>query len=1624
MIKTSNLTLWKREWSVSVVSGLAGLAFALAVGCMSMSVLLWSGDALAVNECREFPGFGADHYTNPTATGFIRDVTSPNNRPECVAGNGADNYQLGGTPDDRDDRGFPLTAEDDGTPTSPAPEGNIVYSLNDFIKLQTYTPPGSTVAVNRPWWQDECTADEGQMCWTTIAGSVTAVPAGKTIYYRLIDSDDTTFDPGDYQAGPLATVDGVTTQIAAPTGATAATDQVATKGADNIAPAVHNRLFLNAASPDYPHRAQLHMGWRSGIVVRGVKQRVYLNEGVADRVPRILVNGEDEDGFGRYAATFDASTDIGMRVDRANFFFYGQGSSNTQNVLIEGGADKVSKIENDQINTEGGSRDGGGIDFGGDAKDMLMQLGNLNGRPYVVRTTVIARSAGEDSSFHAIHFHQDTQRGGFAKLEMRDATISMLNGGDTAPEDGRGMIVTTGTDSSGITISVANPVGDADSDGEATGGINVQVNTPVTIKTSGASSHGIVLNLGYDTDQARRIEALEQRAAVLLEAKHRDTALWVGMTEGTVHRALNNLLATTEQRTGSTAGVPGYEPSVRIATNGDKSGGIVIRNSGASEEGGEHVRLGGLTVTFDDTGTGGNEARIAGVDNSPDFADDDLADYSLVVDKPIVTTGAGSHGVVAAIAESGITMVVDIEDLDDGDADNGVEQTISASGTGSMALSGAGSMGKFDVNVKGHVTGGIATGDGADTIDVGVDATDDDDDKRPKITGGIDAGGGDDTVNVVLGSVMDTVDSGAGCDTVELSAGVSVGGVSLGLCEGANKKNVLNTAVNIAGDVAAGGTTELNLAERTVGSVTLTGSGTTTVNGGTIGSISFSAAADTDSKVVVGTSANMVTLNGNIEGGAGNDEVELSSGTIFSVDDTSTADENEASMISLGAGDDTLTYTAVRLSGGTATTNARRNLPVVDAGAGCDTITLSASGSTETGTDSTAGNIDLGACEGSGMDRLTSNIVIEGNIESSGNSQVRLNGGSLNGNLALGAGDDDVVLGSGASISGTISLGAGNNMLTSNQVTVLTSIASDSAGASGDTPAESTTVHLNSGGVSGGMTFGAGNDVARWVGAVTVSGAVVLGGGDDIVDGGRMIGSIAGGDGDDTVTLIGGTVSMMTGVETFNKMGISTLTVGSMSNPAASASTLSGSTADAGDPVTVNVNQGKLVVSGHLNLGSTGTLTVKKDAFLSFDISGMASQYEDGGTVSHGRITAGEVVLVEALPEIELVSGSAAPATADIAAVTVSRLINGKVVRQAGDDEEIVPAIVRGGANPGVISPGAGGTPSGPTAAADDDDNTAIYAVGALAVLWWVMRRDDMGSGSGLVDYESGTAERSFATVSGSQTHSSGAMKTWANYYSDSASPVQGLAVGMEAPISSNGSFSFSAMPEAKGSLSLNTLSLNQKSSFQGGHYSVKGKWQSEDYFATAELSYADAVSNTSFDNPTAGGKLNGKFDMTNSHLEIGAGAKVQLTDTLSVAPTIGVYGGSISQSESVLTGRSVVARMSKQEQSYTGWNLGIRVQPDAWTTDGAEFQPNFSLNTFRTSSDSRSLDLRQSDKAGVLDFSSQLPVQGMPAVVNAFRAGMTMKSETGLKLDLDYVGMEIDGELQHGAIARMQTRF
>ena len=1491
MIKISELTPWKGGWSVTAASSLSGLALALAVGFGSMSAMLQSDDALAWEDCGPVAKLGSERSgTNhgPRGTGAQHVDVSPH------CGTRA-NYQPGG---ERDGSDFPLTADENGNvPASPS-EGNIVYSLRNSIAVQLYTPADGTDAVPRPWWQAKCSADDKVMCWTTGDSVPNDVPSNM-VYYRLVEDDgtpDRASGTGDYVVGPATGTYGgvvVTTVIPIPNSDTA---QVAAQKVDGatLAASDNNKWFVKRDSADFPYRVKLNLGWNAGAKVRGIKERVYLdNNGIPQRIDRnpvskpilrgiktltataaansntIIVNNvadvevgfkvsigdqtqrrtitaintatktitldggltvqgatgalvsisedeeSDEDGFGRYAVIFDTTTrthDIGWRVQEALLSV--EGPDNTGHSVIEGGADNIPIRDNRLVDDDGGDpEDGGGIHFHGDAKRMILRLGHNRGTTTqnrsILRDTVIGRA--KDNEFHAILFEQKTA-GGTGDLILYDATVLMFNGGEPVSEEDqdRGMIVTTGDMSNGITVSVENPVGEPDSDGEDTGGIEVRVDTPVRIKTIGAGSHGIELNLGYGGTRKTAIKDLEKGAAVLLTTDDRNTFLQVALTEGIVETGQSD--RTTPD---------GYAPSVRIATTGEKSGGIVIRNEGGTGESGAAVNL--VSKSYSD------ENRL----NVFPTIDSSLGNYRLIVDKPIVTMGTNSHGVKTTIGASKIMMRVDINGFRDDSGTVVKEDEVLTISTGDgpdtkfRAFDGSGSSGRFTVNVQGHVKGDIVTGDGvdrdnddnpykSDTINVGSDPTGDVNDWAPTIDGDIDTRGGDDEVTVVKGKVEGMVKSGAGCDKVELKASATMegGSVSMGGCDRAGAQNVLITPFNLD----------------------------------------------------------------NVEVG-GNSKLDLTGGTTA------------------------LTFTTVK---------------VLEAPEGAET-TVEVNGGTVT-------NLEFEAVAASTT-----------TVEVGKTDQVSIT--NIKGNI----GNDKLVL-TDALVTGTINLGGGNDNL-------------------------------------------------EWVSGST----------------GRI--SIDGGAGNDEVTLHSGSVTSMTGVETFKKKGTGTVTLPE-----------SATTAEA-----VTIEQGRLIVSGLLNLGSAGTLTVMKDTFLSIDIGGLSTQGYDketgnfeGGTLSHGRIV-GTVRMETAVPQIELVSGSAADnaKAKENTATTLIRLIGGNVVNSDGTD-------VKGSLNFTIGSEALPrpGTPGGNRAAvADDDDNTAIYAVGALAVLWWVMRRDDMGGGSGLVDYESGTAS-SFASRSGLRTHSSGAVKTWANYHSDSTATVQGLAVGLEAPISSRGSFSFTAMPEAKGSLSLNTLSLNQKSSFQGGHYSVKGKWQSEDYFAAAELSYADAVSSTSFDNSVVGGKLGGKFDMTNSHLEISAGTKVQLTDKVSVVPTVGVYGGSVSQSESVLTGRNVVARISKQEQSYAGWNLGLRVRPDAWTAGGAEFQPNISWNTFRTSSDRRSVDLRQSDKAGVLDFSSQLPVQGMPAVVNAFRAGMTMKSETGLQLDLDYVGMEIDGELQHGAIARMQTRF
>ncbi len=68
--------------------------------------------------------------------------------------------------------------------------------------------------------------------------------------------------------------------------------------------------------------------------------------------------------------------------------------------------------------------------------------------------------------------------------------------------------------------------------------------------------------------------------------------------------------------------------------------------------------------------------------------------------------------------------------------------------------------------------------------------------------------------------------------------------------------------------------------------------------------------------------------------------------------------------------------------------------------------------------------------------------------------------------------------------------------------------------------------------------------------------------------------------------------------------------------------------------------------------------------------------------------------------------------------------------------------------------------------------------------------------------------------------------------------------------------------------------------------------------------------------------------------------------------------------------------------------------------------------------------DLRQSDRAGVLSFTSRARARGMPGTVHALGASVTAMRSEGWRLRLGYAGMEVDGEPVHAVAARLRVRF
>ena len=552
-----------------------------------------------------------------------------------------------------------------------------------------------------------------------------------------------------------------------------------------------------------------------------------------------------------------------------------------------------------------------------------------------------------------------------------------------------------------------------------------------------------------------------------------------------------------------------------------------------------------------------------------------------------------------------------------------------------------------------------------------------------------------------------------------------------------------------------------------------------------------------------------------------------------------------------------------------------------------------------------------------------------------------------------------------------------------------------------------------------------------------VDGAISFADGNDqltIMNRGYITGNIDFGDGNDTllVDVIGnGTQAsniggMISGLEAMTKRGIGDLLVRDAMS----------------EGTTLVVEEGMLIIAGHLDLGSAGTVTIRDNSRLSFRFS----------ATGNGKITAGQgvtflgsqpEVFVEIAPEL---TGEQQQAVNARLKQGVDLLGEGtNFIRQAEENEpaENTEASIRtvGGRQIGtaqslgsttITANARQGAKVEATAlstttmpAADSNDDNVYLGAAALAVLWWLMNDSEE---TNLVDYESGKPNAASTHSLLENSISNSPFVPWVRYHADNGStPVQGMAVGIDTQFGNSARVRLSAMPEATGKLNTGRLHLNEASSFEGNNFMLESRFGRDSIFATVRASRGQFQAQSSLHSDASQSRLGGNFNMIQNHFQASAGMQFEPVNGLELISTIGIYRGSVQQSEFVAGNSVLTAILPGNTRKYHGWKFGLNAQFKDWigTSGDLKLRPQFGLSTYRTYTDGpSSLSLSQADRSGALRLTEQLHLQGLPRTVVALNAGLKIQKSRDLQFRLNYAVISMHEEIHHGANAKLQINF
>lgn len=255
---------------------------------------------------------------------------------------------------------------------------------------------------------------------------------------------------------------------------------------------------------------------------------------------------------------------------------------------------------------------------------------------------------------------------------------------------------------------------------------------------------------------------------------------------------------------------------------------------------------------------------------------------------------------------------------------------------------------------------------------------------------------------------------------------------------------------------------------------------------------------------------------------------------------------------------------------------------------------------------------------------------------------------------------------------------------------------------------------------------------------------------------------------------------------------------------------------------------------------------------------------------------------------------------------------------------------------------------------------------------------------------------------------------------------VRGVALGVDIPLDGGFRLGVSAAPE----MSVSSAPLGRGSAagarLDGARYAAWSNWRGEIFHAGASASRGRYRAQSILDNPVAGGGLASEFDLTQDHVQLGAGARFVLNG-VQVAPSLSVFSGALRRDAHTAEGAVFRVDVPAFSQRYSGWKSEIAVSPKQWLPGPGilRWQPALRLYAQRTrTAGPATVELVQHDRAGVLSFTSSADVSGLPGSVYGFSATVDALRSDDWQLQLGFVGMQADGDYEQMMLVRLRMNL